>query len=45
MWKIWTKEGFKKLPKVQNIAQSGHTDYLCYVKIALIARYLGWTRF
>ena len=31
MWEIWPKiivaKGFKKLPKVQKIAKSGHTDY------------------
>ena len=26
--KLIIAKGFKKLPKVQNIAQSGHTNYL-----------------
>ena len=25
--KLFVAKGFKKLPNVQNIAQSGHTDY------------------
>ena len=29
-------KGFKKLPKVQKITQSGHTDWHCYVNLKVV---------
>ena len=31
--KLIVAKGFKKLPKVQNIAQSGHTDHDVYLEV------------
>ena len=48
MWDIWAKlivaKGFKKLPKVQKIAQSGHTGprrqiYEPLKKIIILAKF------
>ena len=35
--KLIFAKGFKNLPKVQNIAQSGHTDYLFHRQLVFIS--------
>ena len=37
--KLIVAKGFKKLPKIQNIAQSGHTDW-CAQEVALTGTHL-----
>ena len=37
--KLIVAKGFKKLPKVQNIAQSGHTDHNSQIKGLLLPRF------
>ena len=34
--KLIVAKGFKKLPKVQNIAQSGHTGHTCQTQLVCI---------